>query len=110
LSVTTIKNDKPKQRFPIWGFMSGVALIAIGGGLLYIAVIGIKSGQTIKFTRSHPGDVTRRADPAEFWKSEGVFIINGALCVAAGICQFKNMYRLRKWRQFIQQQQMPPDE
>lgn len=67
-----------------WRLFIGAVFIALGALFLYLSVMGLKMGQTVRFSQSHYKTVTRRSDPIEFWRSEVTLCVN-SLLLPAGI-------------------------
>jgi hypothetical protein len=66
---TPKNNWRQKPLGPVWAIALGILVLGISIALLVFLIHTIKSGETWKFNRHHPGLVSREKSPVSFWMS-----------------------------------------
>ena len=85
------------QLSPAWSYAIGIFLLILAGGLLYLVIDGLVSGQIIRMSQVDPGVITMDDDPSEFWLSEMFFTYFAVLLLVLGIRSLIRAYnRSRK--------------
>ena len=77
--------DNSKPLGPAWGIIAGVALLLVGVGLVCVFVIGLASGETIKWAKIHRGVVAHEDSPWLFWVSEFFSLLFGVMLASIGV-------------------------
>jgi hypothetical protein len=78
---------------PAWGYVFGILLLLLAGGLLYLVVDGLVSGETIQMSQVGTGVITMSDNPSEFWVSEIFFFYFVVLLLALSIRSFIRAYK-----------------
>jgi hypothetical protein len=81
------------QLSPTWGYAFGILLLTLAGGLLYLVIDGLVSGQIIQMSQVNPGVITEDDNPSEFWLSEMFFTYFVVLLVVLGIRSLRRAYK-----------------
>ena len=61
--------DTSKPLGPAWAIAAGLIFMLIGLSLFIFVIISINNGEIWRFSRRHPGLVSRAASPGQFWLS-----------------------------------------
>jgi hypothetical protein len=83
-------NWQPK---PVWVYALGILLLLLAGGLLYLVVDGLISGEIIRMSQVDPGVISMNDDPSEFWLSEMFFFYFVVLLAVLGIRALIRAYK-----------------
>ena len=67
-------NTKPLG--PVWTCIAGLALLAVGCGMLCFVLVGLKSGEIWRLSIYHRGLVTREESPSAFWYFGGFLLFH----------------------------------
>ena len=78
---------------PRWTIAAGIALFLLAIGLLCLFVIGLKTNETMGFSKHQPGLVLRQDNPMEFWLTESVSLLFGIMLGSQGVKLFRTAYR-----------------
>lgn len=82
------RRSTSKHIGPAWTIAAGVILLGIAGGLVYLVINGLATGQIMRPSRINPGEITRADNPYEFWMSELFFSYFVVLLVALAVRSF----------------------
>jgi hypothetical protein len=81
---------------PAWGYAFGMLLLAFAGGLLYVVIDGIVSGEIIRMSQVNPGVISMDDNPSEFWLSEIFFSYFIVLLAVLGIQSLRRAFKRSK--------------
>jgi hypothetical protein len=84
-----MNTDTSTSRRPRGTIAAGVALFLLAIGLLCVFVIGLKTNETMGFSKHQSGLVSRQDNPVEFWLTESVSLIFAIMLAVKGIKLFK---------------------
>ena len=92
-SAMFIGKDNSKPLGPAWTMVAGIVLLLAAVGLFCVFVVGLKTGETMKFSKMHPGLATRQDDPGHFWFSEIFSLIIGFMLASVGVRILRDAFR-----------------
>ena len=78
---------------PAWGYTFGIFLLILAGGLLYLVIDGLATGEIIRMSQVDPGVITEDDNPSEFWLSEMFFTYFIVLLVVLGIRSLRRAFK-----------------
>ncbi len=78
---------------PAWGYAFGIILLLLAGGLFYLVIDGLVSGEIIQMSQTDSGAISMDDNPYEFWLSEMFFFYFVVLLVVLGIRSLIRAYK-----------------
>ena len=78
---------------PKWGYVFGIFLFALAGGLLYLIIDGYVTGEIIRLSQVNPGVISEEDNPSDFWLSEIFFGYFVVFLTVLGILSIRRAYK-----------------
>jgi hypothetical protein len=89
--------DNSKSLSPAWAIATGVILLAVAVGLLVLVIYSLKTGEIWRWSKYHPGVVSRAESPASFWYSAFFSTVISLMLAGASVLILRQAVRdLRK--------------
>ena len=85
--------DNSKPLGPTWAIIAGVVVLLAAVGLFCVFAVGLKTGETMKFSKINPGLVTRQDSPGRFWTSEVFSLIISVTLASLGVRILRDAFR-----------------
>ena len=92
-----VTKDTSKPLGPAWAIATGVILLVVAIGILGFVIYSIKTGEIWRFSKYHPGVVSRADSPGTFWYSAIFSTVVSLLLAGLSVWILRDAFRsLRK--------------